>query len=76
MQTGFIQYLFLAKDVSSFCTDEIPVTRAMHYAACPGCAETIKIGVSTIVATNPIENAANIINDGDSAAVVAEKTIC
>jgi len=56
--------------------DEITIKRASHYKDCPNCVETIEIAVSTIAAADPTATVANIVNEGDSAAVVAEKTIC
>jgi len=75
-KTGFIQYLFLAKNVGSFCTDEITVTRSANFVACPGCSEKITISVTTIAAADPTAAVTSIINDSDSDAVKAAKQLC
>jgi len=41
--TGYIQYLFQAKNVDVFCHEDIELTRSEAYEACPGCIETMNI---------------------------------
>jgi hypothetical protein len=74
--TGYIQYLFLARDVNAFCTDTIEVTRSSNFVDCPGCTETVTISVSTIAAADPTATVTSIIDPNDSAEVVAAKTLC
>jgi hypothetical protein len=78
-KAGFIQYLFIAKDVSAHCTDTIEVKRSAAYTACTtvgGCTETVTISVSTLVAADPTATSVSIIEAGDSAEVIAAKTLC
>lgn len=83
MKTGYKQYLFKAKSVNAFCTDEIIVTRSKSWlhedgntCASNPCTETITISVSTIKAADPTATVVSIINDSDSAEVKAAKQLC
>jgi hypothetical protein len=85
MKTGYIQYLFQAKVVNSFCTDKIHVPRSRSWLSeegnsCPNnektCSDTITIQVSTIKAADPTKTVVSIINEGDSAEVIAAKNLC
>jgi len=71
--TGYVQYLFLAKDVGSFCSETISVTRSEAYTECPGCVEDILISVSTIEVADPTAAVTSIIDESDSEEVKAAK---
>jgi len=84
MNTGYTQYLFQAKTVSQFCTDEITLTRSRAWmdenpdvcTSAATCTDVITIQVSTIVAADPTATVVSIINDDDSEEVRAAKQQC
>jgi len=77
-KTGYIQYVFKAKNVDAYCVDTFEVTRSSAWTPCEDCAsvDTITISVSTVVAADPTSTSTSIINDDDSAEVVAAKENC
>lgn len=76
--TGYIQYLFVAKDVRVHCTDSITLTRSDSYTDCPGCNDIFKISVSIEVATDPTATVVTTttIDPTDPPHVQAAKTTC
>lgn len=76
-QTGVVQYLFKAKQVSIFCSDTILVDREDYYEDCRGCTETIKIAVSPQVADDPSSvSSGTTILPTDNAFIISEKNRC
>lgn len=77
-KTGYVQYLFLANDVSSTCVDTIKIKRSQDFEECPNCKTKFKIQVMNIEPVSPTETVVetSIIVEGDSDAIKAAKTLC